>query len=125
MSEFEDHNDLLYCGDCPYLESKPAHKVYVDYPEDHIKGTFIQKQRNKCLLRSTTTIDIWKGSPQKKVAEYSWFSLYDGKNPKRHPGCLVLAKHIHNQLVKEKKWKGHVDAECDHYFDDKRLRDQQ
>lgn len=115
MSEFEDHNDLLYCGNCPYLESEPAHKVYVDYPEDHIEGTFIQEQRNKCLLRSATTIDIWKGSPKEKVAEYSWFSLYDGENPKRHPGCLVLTKHIHNQLVKEKIWKDYVAMESESY----------
>ncbi len=105
MSLFEDHNYLLYCGDCPYLESEPAHEVYVDIPEKHVEGTYTKEQRNECLLRSMTTIDIWKGSPSEKVAEYSWFSLDDGENPKRHPGCLVLAKHIHNQLLKKKNGK--------------------
>jgi hypothetical protein len=112
---FEDFTDLQYCGDCPYLKSEPSHEVYVDYPEDHIEGTYIKEQKNECLLKSLSSVDIWKGSPAEKVAEYFWFSLDNGENPKRHPGCLVLAKHIYEQIAEQQKWRDYVAMESESY----------
>lgn len=99
----KNHPELEFCGDCPYLKIEPAYEGYINYPGEHIEGCYTQEQENKCLLENDRVVEIWKGSPVSLTAEYDWVWLKDGKNPKRHIGCLALANHILNQITKERR----------------------
>lgn len=122
MSVFEDHNDLLYCGDCSFLHQPSG--VTLGHNLNPI-GT--KNQKNECTLdlfnvqtykkeRLESGIMVTK-RPFELGKEFRGISLNRGPQPKKTTICLALAKHIHDQLVGEKKWKDYVDAECDHYFD--------
>ena len=92
---------LKYCGDCPYLVIEPEHEVYWDCPEKHVNDArWTEEQKNYCQLENDRIIEIRQRSGT--VKEYKWMWLEDGKNPRRHPGCLILVKHIISTLKSTK-----------------------
>lgn len=97
MPKFEDHKELIPCGDCPFLKTEKG--------EDFHDCGCSSGSSGSCGCYSYKIDDPKKVMNICRVEQYNFgydlkmSSLGKGQNPERHKGCLRLARHIHNQMA--------------------------
>ena len=77
---------VVMCGNCPFLKIIPAHKTWVDIPEDHIEGWAKYPRENICLVEG-----LWR-------LGYCGDLIGIEGIPIRSDKCIELTKNIINQF---------------------------
>ena len=77
---------FVMCGNCPFLKIIPAHRTWVDIPEDHIDGWAEHPRENICLVEG-----LWRLGFCGDLIDIEG-------TPIRSDKCLELTKNIINQF---------------------------